>query len=261
MKEFITWGMTTGGRLAQAAIWFNDYYNCSDWRLHVLSTAELHSWDLAPEEAVQLQIQLRQRLGLVWDERPVAAIAGVDVSTQGNQARAAIVVLGYPDLIPLQGITAQAPLVFPYIPGLLAFREGPAILAAWAGLTVKPDLLMFARQGIAHPRGLGLAAHLGLWLELPSIGVAKSRLYGQHAEPGPGRCKWAPLYDEEEAERTIGAVLRTREKTNPLYISPGHLMDVEHSVAFVLDCARQYRLPEPIRWAHRVARDERLLPK
>jgi deoxyribonuclease V len=190
---------------------------------------------------------------LRWDGPQVSTIGGVDVSFKEHQARAAIVVLRYPDLTPLEAVTADAPLDFPYIPGLLAFREGPAILAAWSELYVKPDLLMFDGHGIAHPRGIGIASHMGLWLECPTIGVAKSRLYGKHAEPGLDRGDRAPLYDEHNPEQVIGAVLRTREKVKPLYISPGHLIDVEHSVAFVMECVTRYRLPEPTRWAHRVA--------
>jgi deoxyribonuclease V len=165
-------------------------------------------------------------------------------------------VLRYPELTPLEGVTADAPLVFPYIPGLLSFREGPAVLAAWETLKHKPDILMFDGQGIAHPRGLGIAAQMGLWLERPTIGVAKSRLYGRHEEVGPNRGDRAELIDR--TGNVIGAVLRTREKTNPLYISPGHLMDVRHAVDFVLACNAGYRLPEPTRWAHKVAGGEKL---
>jgi deoxyribonuclease V len=223
-----------------------------------MSPKDLHSWDLSPEAAVQVQAGLRQRLILVWDGRPVSAIGGVDVSFKESHACAAIVILRFPDLMPLEGITAVAPLAFPYIPGLLAFREGPAFLAAWERLRVKPDLLMFDGQGIAHPRGIGIAAHMGLWVDRPSIGVAKSRLYGKHAEPGLDRGDRALLYDEHDRERAIGAVLRTREKVKPLYISPGHLIDIEHSVAFVLGCVTRYRLPEPTRWAHQIAGGEKL---
>jgi deoxyribonuclease V len=182
----------------------------------------------------------------------------VDVSLKEDRARAAIVVLAFPDLAPLEGLTADAPLVFPYIPGLLAFREGPAVLAAWEKLVHKPDLLMFDGQGIAHPRGIGIASQMGLWLERPTIGVAKSRLYGRHAEPGPERGDRAALYDQNQRERVIGAVLRTRPKTNPLFISPGHLIDVDQAVEYVLKCVTQYRLPEPTRWAHKVAGGDQL---
>ena len=167
-----------------------------------------------------------------------------------------MVVLRYLDLTPLESVTVEVPLVFPYIPGLLSFREGPAILAAWDKLTIKPDLLMFDGQGIAHPRGIGIASQIGLWLEKPTIGVAKSRLFGKHDPVGPQRGDRAALIDNHG--NTIGAVLRTREKTNPLYVSPGHLIDVEHAVELVLACCTGYRLPEPTRWAHKVAGGEKL---
>lgn len=219
-------------------------------------TASLHAWDLSPEAAARMQMELRARLVLAWDNRPVTSIGGVDVSIKTESTHAAIVVLRYPVLTPLEGVTAEAPLVFPYIPGLLAFREGPAVLAAWEKLEIKPDLLMFDGQGIAHPRGIGIASHMGLWLERPTIGVAKSRLYGRHAEVGPGRGDQADLLDT--GGRVIGKVLRTRERTNPLYVSPGHLMDVRTATQFVQDCVTSYRLPEPTRWAHKLAAGDAL---
>lgn len=216
----------------------------------------LHDWNLPPREAVLVQEELRERLILQWDERPVSTVAGVDSSAKAGTARAAIVVLRYPELTPVEAAIADAPLVFPYIPGLLSFREGPAVLAAWAKLENKPDLVMFDGQGIAHPRGVGIAAQMGLWLERPTIGVAKSRLYGLHADVGPERGARAALLDKNT--NVIGAVLRTREKANPLYISPGHRMDVQHAVSFVIACCTTYRLPETTRWAHRVAGGDRL---
>ena len=222
----------------------------------------LHSWDLSPAEAAQVQTNLRKRLVLTWDQRPVTTIGGVDISIKTDpaaelgtgSARAAIVVLQYPNLKPLEAVTADAPLVFPYIPGFLAFREGPAVLRAWEKLKNKPGLLMFDGQGIAHPRGMGIASLMGLWLERPTIGVAKSRLYGRHEEVGPQRGDRAKLLDK--GGNVIGTVLRTRERANPLYISPGHLIDVEHATEFVLACSTGYRLPEPTRWAHKVAGGE-----
>jgi deoxyribonuclease V len=218
--------------------------------------AKLHNWNLTPEEAVRIQKEFRERLILSWDDRPVTTIGGVDVSIKTEFTHAAIVVLRYPELTPIEAAVAEAPLVFPYIPGLLAFREGPAVLAAWNQLQNKPDLLMFDGQGIAHPRGVGIASHMGLWLERPSIGVAKSRLYGLHTEVGPARGDRVDLLDKNT--NRIGTVLRAREKTNPLYISPGHLIDVEHATQFVMNCLAGYRLPEPTRWAHKVAGGEKL---
>lgn len=217
---------------------------------------KLHDWDLTPQEAALVQKQLRERLVLAWDHRPVTTVAGVDISIKTETARAAIVVIRFPELTPMEAVVADAPLVFPYIPGLLSFREGPAVLAAWARLKRKPDLLMFDGQGIAHPRGVGIAAQMGLWLGMPTIGVAKSRLYGLHAEVGPERGARADLLDK--STNRIGAVLRTRERSNPLYVSPGHLMDVEHAVEFVMACCTTYRLPEPTRWAHKMAGGEKL---
>ncbi len=225
-----------------------------------MTISPLHPWTLEPDEAARLQDSLRQRLILRWDGRPVTAVGGVDVHLAGEHSRAAIVVLSFPQLTPLTVAIAETPLAFPYIPGLLAFREGPAVLAAWEKLALKPDLLLFDGQGIAHPRRLGIAAHMGLWLQTPTIGVAKSRLYGHHPSVGQHRGDYVELRDERQPEAVIGAVLRTRENTNPLYISPGHLMDNEHAVTFTLACCRGYRLPEPTRRAHQVAAGARLPP-
>jgi len=217
----------------------------------------LHAWNLSPKEAAQVQSGLRERLLLTWDKaRKITTVGGVDISLPGELARCAIVILYFPELTPLEAVTAEVPLVFPYIPGLLAFREGPAVLAAWDKLNTKPDLLMFDGQGIAHPRGIGIASQMGLWLDKPSIGVAKSRLYGRHREVGAQRGDRAELVNDRG--NIIGAVLRTKEGTNPLYISPGHLIDVTHAVEFVLACCAGYRLPEPTRWAHKVAGGEKL---
>lgn len=224
-------------------------------------THQLHAWDLEPDEAATVQAEMRERLVLKWDGRAVKTVGGVDMSLKDDRAHAAIVVLHYPDLTPLEGVTGDAPLVFPYIPGLLAFREGPAVLAAWESLNTRPDLLMFDGQGIAHPRGIGIASQMGLWLDRPSIGVAKSRLYGRHQEPGPNRGDFAELHDQRDPSKIIGVVLRSRDKGNPLYVSPGHLIDLPHSLEFVLKCCTGYRLPEPTRWAHRVAAGERLPAK
>lgn len=222
-----------------------------------MSVKKLHAWDLPPQEAIQVQKDLRGQLILTWDQRNVNMVGGVDVSIKGETARCAIVIFDFPKLNPIESALANVPLAFPYIPGLLAFREGPVILEAWEKLKSKPDLLMFDGQGIAHPRGIGIASLMGLWLNLPTIGVAKSRLYGHHEQPGANRGDQAMLYDERQPDRIIGAVLRTRDNVKPLFISPGHLIDVEHSVWFTLACGDSYRLPETTRWAHRVAGGEK----
>lgn len=213
-----------------------------------------HSWDVTPTEAARLQERLRGGMIPRWGGGDVDTVAGVDVHYEGHTAVAAIVVLSYPGLDHLEACRGRAELTFPYIPGLLTFREGPAVLAAWQALKSDPDLILFDGQGIAHPLRFGLAAHLGLLLDSPSIGVAKSRLYGRHEMPGPLRGDGAELWDEWQDDELIGMVLRTRDGVKPLYVSPGHRMDVPHAVEFVLNCCSRYRLPEPIRWAPRVAR-------
>ena len=235
-----------------------------------MSLKELHPWTLEPLEAIKIQASLKAQLILRWDGRPVHTVAGVDMSLkdptvtpadeasdlgarEAGIAYAAIAVFSYPELIPIEGATANAPLNFPYVPGLLSFREGPAILAAWNKLSTKPDLLMFDGQGIAHPRGIGIASHMGLWLDRPTIGVAKSRLYGHHVEPGRAGGDRVDLRDERDPKQVIGAVLRSQDKSSPLFISPGHLIDVPHAIEFVMRCMTKYRLPETTRWAHKLA--------
>ncbi len=221
-----------------------------------MTRPDLHSWTVSSRQAIRIQMDLRDRIVPTWDGRDVRTVGGVDVSLKRGRARASIVVLGYPDLKPVDGVTAEKTITFPYVPGLLAFREGPVVITAWKRLRRKPDLLMFDAQGIAHPRGMGLASHMGLWLDRPSIGVAKSRLYGHHEEPGPERGERAELRDETHPERTIGMVLRTRTNVRPVYVSIGHRIDLPHAVDFVLTCCTRYRLPETTRWAHKVAGGE-----
>ncbi len=210
----------------------------------------LHRWDVTPEEAVALQQQLRRQVILQADLGRVERVAGVDVSFRGERARAAVVVLSFPQLVVVEWALADLPVRFPYIPGLLSFREGPAVLATFERLTLWPDLVIFDGQGLAHPRRFGLACHLGLWLDLPSIGCAKSRLCGTYREPGPFRGEWSPLCDGEEV---IGAALRSHPAKEVLFVSPGHRMDLETAIRYVLACCTNHRLPETTRWAHRLA--------
>lgn len=214
---------------------------------------DLHGWDLPPKRAIEVQRQLRERLRLSWEQPEVETIAGVDVHFEDGRPLAAICIFSFPDLIAVESEIARSDHEYPYVPGLLAFREGPAVLSAWDRLEVDPDVVMFDAHGIAHPRGMGLASHLGLWLDRPSIGVAKSRLYGEFEPPGTDKGEWSPLYDEQEGDRMIGAVLRTRKDVKPVFVSPGYLIDVENAVELTLACAPRYKLPEPTRWAHRVA--------
>jgi deoxyribonuclease V len=194
---------------------------------------------------------------------PVTHIAGVDIGFEdgGETTRAAVVVLKWdaaiaPDLSVVEQVVYREPTRMPYIPGLLSFREIPAALGAFEKLGVMPELVMVDGQGIAHPRRLGVAAHLGLWLDLPTIGIAKSRLYGKHAEVGAQRGDWVPLYAGKE---TIGAAVRSRAKVKPVYVSSGHRITLETSLTWVMRCLGRTKLPEPTRLADRLAsrRDQR----
>lgn len=218
-----------------------------------MGISALHLWKHDPDEAVRLQETLRSQVVLTWDGRPVRTVGGVDVSYRGQQVRAAIAVLHFPDLSPHTSSTIESPLVFPYIPGLLAFRLGPAIMAAWEKLPDKPDILMIHGHGIAHPRGLGLASHLGLWLELPTIGVARRRLNGSHAQVGAHHGDRCELLDERDPTRVIGVVVRLCENSQPLYVSPGHQIDLAHALEIVQHCSRGHRMPEPLRLAHHLS--------
>jgi deoxyribonuclease V len=211
------------------------------------------AWTYNMDQAIKIQENLRQNIKFSWDNRPVNTLAGIDVGYTQHSISAAIAVLNFPELANLFSVRAETPQAFPYIPGYLAFREGPAILAAWKKLKLKPDLLLIHGHGIAHPRGIGLASHIGLWLNLPTIGIAKTRLYGIQGEVGPQVGDWTELVDEKQPDRVIGAVLRTCENIKPVYVSPGHLIDLEHSIEYVLACTRGCRIPEPLRAAHQAA--------
>ncbi len=201
-----------------------------------------------------LQRELRPHLILADRLGSVRRVAGVDVGFEANGTvtRAAVAVLRYPELDLLETAIARRPTEFPYIPGLLSFRELPAVLEALDQLRELPDLLLCDGQGIAHPRRLGIASHLGLLVDVPSIGVAKTRLCGAHEEPPiRPRGAWTPLRAAEG--EIIGAVLRTRPGVKPLYVSPGHRIGLETAIAYVLGCCTRYRLPETTRHAHRLA--------
>jgi len=211
----------------------------------------LHPWDVDYQEAVSIQNTLKKELILHDGVKiaPVDVIAGADISySRGSDLFfAAVVLLSYPDMQPIEEVHAVERVSFPYIPGLLSFREGPVLLKAFEKLQQQPDLVMFDGQGIAHPRGLGLAAHLGLFLDIPAIGCAKSRLCGEHREPGP-----LPGDHEDLLYQgwVIGSVLRTKARVRPVFVSPGHRISLERSREVTLKCCRGYRLPEPIRQAH-----------
>jgi len=210
-----------------------------------------HPWNVSPEEAVAIQQRLREQ---VIREGPMpgpgTVIVGVDVGFRGELARAAAVAVRFPDLTPLAQAVAEVPVTFPYIPGLLAFREAPAILAALERLPLSPQVLMVDGHGISHPRRMGIATHLGVYLDLPSIGCAKSKLWGRYEMPPDEPGAWSPLWDGEEM---IGAVLRTQAGASPVFVSIGHRISLENAIATVMACVRGHRLPEPTRLAHMAA--------
>ena len=215
-----------------------------------------HSWDLTPAQAIELQQTLRREVVLARRESDPRWVAGVDVGFEqrGTTALAAATVFSFPGLEALEQRLARRPVTFPYVPGLLSFRELPAVLDALNQLRQVPDLVLCDGQGIAHPRRFGIAAHLGVATGLTTVGVGKSRLVGQHDEPGLEKGSTAPLLDG--AER-IGTVVRTRSRVRPVYVSPGHRTDFEQSTRWVLACVGHYRLPEPIRLADRLASHRR----
>ncbi len=214
-----------------------------------MKVEHLHDWDIDYAAARKLQEELAEKVQLRPLPEDIRLVAGADLAFDREPGRfyAAIVVFTYPELEAVELVTAEAEPTMPYIPGLLSFREGPVVIEAARKLTCRPDVFLFDGQGYAHPRRCGLASHMGLWLGVPTVGCAKSRLIGKHHEPGRERGDSAPLVHGGEQ---IGVVLRTRRNVKPLYISPGHLADFESSAEFVLDCCMRYRLPEPTRLAH-----------
>ena len=210
-----------------------------------------HPWDLPAGEAIALQEKLRERVVIqLLELGAIKTVAGVDASYRGGQARAAAVVLGFPALEPLEQAVCQMPVSFPYVPGLLSFREAPVILEALSRLKTTPDVLIVDGHGLAHPRRFGLACHLGVLLELPSLGCAKSILIGEAAPPGEAPGDASELIWQGEL---LGMALRTRAFARPVYVSVGHRIDLPSAVRVVLACGSGYRSPEPTRLAHRLA--------
>lgn len=211
-----------------------------------------HAWNLAPAEARAVQEDLRNRVILKDRRGPVGRVAGCDVGFENSRrtARGAVAVLSANSLDLLESAVRRRPVSFPYVPGLLSFREVPVLLDALEALETPPDVILCDGQGIAHPRRFGLACHLGVLTDIPTIGVAKTRLVGEHQEPGPRKGDWSPLMDGREI---IGGVLRTRAGTRPLYVSPGHRITLRTALRRVMECVTRFRLPETTRWADRLA--------
>lgn len=210
---------------------------------------QLHDWNLSPREAIELQRKLREQIRIEPLRRDAQTVAGADISFNkySTTLYAGIVVLRLPSLETVEEVGAVSETQFPYVPGLLSFREMPALLEAWGKLKTEPDAVMFDGQGMVHPRRIGIACHAGLFLERPTIGCAKSVLVGKHGEPPSERGAWTPLIDRGE---TVGAALRTKSRVAPVYVSPGHRIDLQSAIDLTLRCDGGYRVPEPTRRAH-----------
>lgn len=211
-----------------------------------------HPWDVSIAEAKQIQLELARQVILEDRFSQPNYVAGVDVGFEdkGKTTRAAIAVLKYPELTLADTSLARCPTVFPYVPGYLSFRELPAVLQALDKLNIIPDMFLCDGQGIAHPRRFGIACHLGVLTDIPSIGIGKSRLLGSYQEPGQHKGDYSELFDKGEC---IGIVLRSRERVKPLFVSPGHRVSLDSARHWALLCTTRYRLPETTRHAHRLA--------
>ncbi len=213
-----------------------------------------HNWNVSPKEAVAIQKDLREKVRLVPFNKKVRFIAGCDVSMNlySTTIFAGFVVLTYPELILVDHAVVREETSFPYVPGLLSFREVPALLHAWKKLKQIPDLIFVDGVGIAHPRRIGIASHLGVLLDIPTIGCAKKVLTGIYEEPEFERGSFSYLRDRFVSKENIGAAVRTKRKVKPMFISPGHRITVQESIGWVLRVIRDHRMPEPTRLAHNV---------
>lgn len=211
----------------------------------------LHRWDVSYKEAVGIQRKLKESLVLHDRDFPkqITIIAGADISYSRHSDLffAAVILLEYPTMAVVEEACFTERVLFPYIPGLLSFREGPAVLKAFENLHNIPDVVIFDGQGIAHPRGIGLASHMGLFLDIPAVGCAKKRLVGEYGEVGHEVGDYADLILND---RVVGAAVRTKKKVKPVFVSPGHKISLRRAVDLVLSCCRGYRLSEPVRMAH-----------
>ncbi len=205
------------------------------------------------EEAKRLQKELARKVRCLPLYKEISLIAGVDVSIRGGMGVACVVVMDYPYLREVDVSIIRRRIDFPYIPGFLSFREGPIIMEAIKELSITPDVFMFDGQGIAHPRGIGIASHMGVLMDAPAIGCAKSVLCGNFEEPAVERGSWTPLIYHE---KVVGAVLRTRTGVRPVFVSVGHKIDLPACIKLVLESCKKYRIPEPIRHAHIIAGKE-----
>lgn len=215
-------------------------------------TPPLHSWDFTPKEAVALQRELAARVVLQPLPQDFRVLGASDIGyvRHANRLVAVMLTFSWPELQPLEAVQAICPVRFPYVPGLLSFREIPPLLEAFEQLRHRPGVLLCDGQGIAHPRRFGLASHLGLWLGLPTVGCAKKRLCGKHGPPPVSKGRSVPLYLDEDV---VGSLYCSRDNVKPIYVSPGHLSNLESSEQLIARCLGRYRIPEPLRQAHLLA--------
>lgn len=222
---------------------------------HTMNITPLHGWHLTTQQAIALQTELAEQVNddVHLSLSAVRSIAGVDVSVRDDISTAAVVIVSFPDFRVLEFARASIPTPFPYIPGLLSFREMPVILRAFADIQTIPDVVMVDGMGRIHPRKFGIACHLGLWLNLPTIGVGKTPFVGTYDDPPAEKGAMSNII---YADEVVGVVLRTRTNVKPLFISVGHRIDLSSAIALTLACVTRYRQPEPIRHAHRIAGGE-----
>ena len=219
-----------------------------------ISLQHRHDWDVSPDEAKRIQHRLASEVRETPLPDTIETIAGVDVSVRDDTAQAAVAVLGFPDLEVVSETIHRCEVPFPYVPGLLSFREMPAVLPVLEQLGTTPDVFVSDSHGRAHPRRFGLACHLGVLLDVPAIGVAKSILVGEpQGDLGTEKGSRVPLVDDGE---TVGIVLRTRTDVNPVYVSVGHRCTLDGAAALMLDCSPRYKIPEPTRQAHKLSKKE-----
>jgi deoxyribonuclease V len=212
----------------------------------------LHAWDLTPDRASEIQLRIKSQVSATDGFTQIECIAGVDVSYKVHRGEAIVAVLSFPTLELIEHCTHVGDITFPYIPGLFSFREIPLLIPALEQIKTVPQLILADGHGIAHPNRLGLASHLGILTDIPTIGCAKSKFIGTYKDPLEQRGAYSFLYHEEER---IGAVVRTRTNTKPVFVSTGHKISLEKAIEVVLMCTTKYRLPEPLRWAHRMGKD------
>ena len=222
----------------------------------LIKYADLYTWDVDSQQAVDIQKMISHKVVVSDSFSEIRTVAGADVSfNRGDDiAYAGVIVMTYPDLKVIETKCTQTKITFPYIPGLLSFREAPPLLSTFESIEHEPDLIIFDGQGMAHQRRAGIASHLGMILNKPSIGCAKSRLVGEYVNPGPSKGDRSDLVHNGQL---VGSVLRTKDRVNPLFISVGHLISLETSIEYVLSCSTRYRLPEPTRQAHLLVNDYR----